>query len=48
MKGKKILAVLLIFVMIFAMTACGGGASGDDKVYSSLNNGNYVVFFHFV
>lgn len=34
MKGKKILAVLLIFVMIFAMTACGGGASGDDKVYN--------------
>lgn len=34
MKGKKILAVLLTFVMIFAMTACGGGASGEDKVYN--------------
>ena len=34
MKGKKILAVLLMFVMIFAMTACGGGASGEDKVYN--------------
>ena len=45
MKMKKMMALLLALVMVFAMTACGGGESDDGiPVYEVLTEATYPPF----